>query len=161
MGMGKTIQTIATIMDNMPKLQHSMPKAKHITAEREVRQREDAMWENARLEWDHEMKMINAPKSVFPKFSEKAPGGGFRAGTLIICPVIALSQWKSEIEKFTEAGKLTVGTYHGSDRAKEMPRMLMRTYDIVLTTYQVSLFIIVHDRVFLYLFLQLLSMYRF
>ncbi|EED91987.1 hypothetical protein THAPSDRAFT_268889 [Thalassiosira pseudonana CCMP1335] len=58
-------------------------------------------------------------------------------GTLVICPVIALSQWKSEIEKFSEEGSLSVCTYHGSDRETQTPRELMKKYDIVLTTYQV------------------------
>lgn len=55
----------------------------------------------------------------------------------MICPVIALSQWKSEIEKFSEEGSLSVCTYHGSDRETQTPRELMKKYDIVLTTYQV------------------------
>ena len=53
-------------------------------------------------EWEHEMKMNNIPTSILPKSSGKLSKGGFRGGTLVICPVIALSQWKTEIEKFTE-----------------------------------------------------------
>jgi DNA repair protein RAD16 len=52
--------------------------------------------------------------------------------------VIALTQWKSEIEKFCERNALSICTYHGSDRVKNTPRALLTTmYDIVLTTYQV------------------------
>lgn len=137
MGMGKTIQTIVTILDNRPKLQHSKIGAKHPPAEREVREAEERLWSKGVDDWEHEMNMNNVPKSIRPKATAKLPGGGGRAGTLVICPVIALSQWKAEIEKFTEGGTLTVGTYHGPNRASEMPRELMCKYDVVLTTYQV------------------------
>jgi len=51
--------------------------------------------------------------------------------------VIALTQWKSEIEKFCERNALSICTYHGPDRVKNTPRALLTKYDIVLTTYQV------------------------
>lgn len=52
--------------------------------------------------------------------------------------VIALSQWKSEIEKFCNpSDALSVCVYHGPDRSKNTPRELLIKYDIVLTTYQV------------------------
>jgi hypothetical protein len=78
------------------------------------------------------MDMNKVPPKMRPKKL-----GGARAGTLVVCPVIALTQWKSEIEKFTEVGTFSVGIYHGPNRAKEMPAEMMRTYDVVLTTYQV------------------------
>ena len=62
---------------------------------------------------------------------------GARAGTLVICPVIALSQWKSEIEKFTEDKALSVCVYHGTDRRTKFPQELLCKYDVILTTYQV------------------------
>lgn len=55
---------------------------------------------------------------------------------LVVCPVIALTQWKTEIEKFTD-GSLTVCTYHGPNRDTETPREMLKKYDVVLTTYQV------------------------
>ena len=57
-------------------------------------------------------------------------------GTLVVCPVIALTQWKTEIEKFTD-GSLTICTYHGPNRESETPREMLKKYDVVLTTYQV------------------------
>jgi DNA repair protein RAD16 len=94
--------------------------------------KEETLWKTSLAEWNHEMEMNNVPKKLLPKKM-----GGARAGTLVVCPVIALSQWKAEIEKFTEADTLTVGIYHGPNRAKEMPPETMQKYDIVLTTYQV------------------------
>jgi hypothetical protein len=55
---------------------------------------------------------------------------------LVVCPVIALTQWKTEIEKFTD-GSLTICTYHGPDRESQTPREMLKKYDVVLTTYQV------------------------
>jgi hypothetical protein len=80
------------------------------------------------------MDMNNVPEKARPKGKK----GGARAGTLVVCPVVALSQWKSELEKFTdsEAG-LSVGIYHGPKRSSEMPLDMMHKYDVVLTTYQV------------------------
>ena len=131
MGMGKTIQTIATILDHRPKLQHSKPGAKHPpTADLKERQSEEELWNKVSLDWKHEMDVLKVLKKI------RSRDGGARAGTLVICPVIALSQWRTEIEKFTEEGVLSVCTYHGPDRESQTPRELMKKYDVVLTTYQ-------------------------
>ena len=104
--MGKTLQTITTMLDNRPKLQHSLPGAKHppsCTEElKETLDKEEQLWEKSLNEWQHEMKMNDVPDSVIPKsMGGKAKGKGngsssssSRAGTLVICPVIALTQWK-------------------------------------------------------------------
>lgn len=136
-GMGKTIQTIATILDHRPKLQHTEPRMKHphTAVDLKERQDEDLLWEKAEQDWASEMKLLKVPKK-FIRSGHNGAGGGARAGTLVICPVIALTQWKTEIEKFTDDGSLTVCTYHGPDRASQTPRELMRKYDVVLTTYQ-------------------------
>ena len=131
MGMGKTLQTMTLVVDHRPKLQHCKPGVKHPPgADNSNRVAEEELWRNTVKDWRHEMKMLNVPKSLQPKSPQ-------RAGTLVICPVIALLQWKSEIEKFTEDGTLTVGVYHGPNRAAQTPRELMVKYDVVLTTYQV------------------------
>lgn len=83
--------------------------------------------------------MANVPKKVLQHSSKKkgqAPFGA-RGGTLVVCPLIALHQWKAEIEKFTEENTVTVCCYHGPNRVSENPRELLCKYDIVLTTYQV------------------------
>jgi len=139
MGLGKTLQSIVTILDNRPLLQHSKPGVKHPPSapDLEVRKSEEKLWDESLTSWKEEMELMEVPKSLIPKARGKQQGGGARAGTLVICPVVALSQWKSEIEKFTEDATLTVGVYHGPKRAAETPRELMLKYDIVLTTYQV------------------------
>ena len=129
---GKTLQTIAAILDNRPKLQHAKPGMKHPPSEDLLeRQAEDALWKKTKSDWSKEMEILKVPKKL------RLKDGGSRAGTLVICPVIALTQWKTEIEKFTEDGTLSVCVYHGPDREKTTPRALMKKYDVVLTTYQV------------------------
>lgn len=131
MGLGKTIQTISTILDHRPMLQHSKPGMKHPpTEDLKARQDEEKVWEKSATDWKYEMDVLKVGKKLRPR------DGGARAGTLVICPVIALTQWKEEILKFTD-GSLSICTYHGPDREKETPRELMKKYDIVLTTYQV------------------------
>jgi hypothetical protein len=136
MGMGKTIQTIATILDHRPKLQHCTqshpkcsPDASH--AYRQAVGEEQERWDAAEVDWKHEMKMQNVPNKILPRQRLT------RGGTLVVCPVIALSQWKSEIQKFCHPNVLTVVIYHGPDRTNQTPKSLLAKYDVVLTTYQV------------------------
>ena len=129
------MQTICTILDNRPILQHSRPGVKHppSSPDLEARLEEEGLWTEAKESWKDEMQKLDIPSKLLPK-KDRA---GARAGTLVICPVIALYQWKTEIEKFTDNEKtLTVGTYHGPNRAKEMPHEMMSKYDVILTTYQ-------------------------
>merc|ERR1712129_508275 len=124
MGMGKTLQSITLILDNKSKLQHSVPNAKfppHLSVEEtKALEKEERAWEKAK---EDEMKMDSKKKS-FP----------YRGGNLVVCPLIALYQWKSEIEKFTSL-KLKVCIYHGPNR--HMTSQELCSYDIVLTTYNV------------------------
>lgn len=141
MGMGKTLQTICTILDHRPKLQHSLPNTKYPpSSDIKALQAEEQLWNSALCHWNYEMEVNDIPKSILPQKKKKSADafavGGARAGTLVVCPVIALTQWKSEIEKFTD-GNLTVCIYHGHDRKTSMPRDILRKFDIVLTTYQV------------------------
>ncbi|KAE8729967.1 Helicase protein with RING/U-box domain isoform 2 [Hibiscus syriacus] len=55
--------------------------------------------------------------------------------TLVICPVVAVSQWVSEIDRFTSRGSTKVLVYHGANRGKNMK--LFSEYDFVITTYSI------------------------
>ena len=130
----------------------------------EKRKAEEQLWKKSKDECYHTLKMANVPDVILTssgefadsktnnkkknnnktKRSTSSPFGsgskyeiGARAGTLVICPVIALSQWKSEIEKFTEDKALSVCVYHGTDRRTKFPQELLCKYDVILTTYQV------------------------
>lgn len=53
--------------------------------------------------------------------------------TLVICPLVAVIQWRAEIERHVAPGALRVATYHGSKRTAD-PHVLAGA-DVVLTTY--------------------------
>ncbi|CAH0481185.1 unnamed protein product [Peronospora belbahrii] len=95
MGMGKTIQAIALILEN-PREEDLSSKGKA------VRDRKAAI---------------------------------ARGGTLVVCPLVAVMQWKSEIERFVEPGHLSVYIHHGPKRLDLAAKIA--SYDIVLTTYSI------------------------
>ncbi|CAN1843606.1 ATP-dependent helicase rhp16 [Linum perenne] len=55
--------------------------------------------------------------------------------TLVICPVVAVTQWVSEIERFTKEGSVKVLVYHGANRGKNSKKFA--DYDFVITTYSI------------------------
>ncbi|KAK9285779.1 hypothetical protein L1049_024980 [Liquidambar formosana] len=55
--------------------------------------------------------------------------------TLVICPVAAVSQWVSEINRFTSEGSTKVLVYHGANRGKSL--LQFSKYDFVITTYSI------------------------
>jgi SNF2 family DNA or RNA helicase len=117
MGMGKTIQTIATIMSNRPK----KPKGAFSTAPAQlclpvnddtappppappappssIITNEDQLWTTALDEWKEEIKINKILDSLQPK------DGPTKAGTLVVVPLVAMTQWRTEIEKFTKVSQ--------------------------------------------------------
>ena len=78
--MGKTLQTIATIMDNRPKLQHCKPGTKHpLSDDLKERQDEESKWEKAAEDWRFEMDILKVVKKI------RSRDDGGRAGKLNIC----------------------------------------------------------------------------
>jgi hypothetical protein len=55
-------------------------------------------------------------------------------GTLVICPVVAVIQWRQEIARYTAAGSVKVLLYHGAKRGSITP-VELQAADVVLTTY--------------------------
>ncbi|XP_010475184.1 PREDICTED: DNA repair protein RAD16 [Camelina sativa] len=53
--------------------------------------------------------------------------------TLVLCPLVAVSQWLNEIVRFTSPGSTKVLVYHGAKREKNIKEFM--NYDFVLTTY--------------------------
>ncbi|KAL3509806.1 hypothetical protein ACH5RR_029207 [Cinchona calisaya] len=56
-------------------------------------------------------------------------------GTLVICPLVAVIQWVSEIDRFTSKGSNKVLVYHGSNRGRNIGQF--SEYDFVITTYSI------------------------
>ncbi|GMF13366.1 unnamed protein product [Phytophthora lilii] len=94
MGMGKTIQAISLMLENVREKNPSTGKA-----------------------------------------SKGRSSSSVRGGTLVICPLVAVMQWKSEIERFVEPGHLSVYIHHGPKRLEAVDKIA--SYDIVLTTYSI------------------------
>ena len=53
--------------------------------------------------------------------------------TLVVCPVAAVMQWYSEIQKFLGPETLSIHVYHGSQKISAEK---LTQFDVVLTTYQ-------------------------
>ncbi|KAK9068180.1 hypothetical protein SSX86_012291 [Deinandra increscens subsp. villosa] len=58
-----------------------------------------------------------------------------QGGTLIICPMALLSQWKDELETHSEPNSISVFVHYGGDRSTD-PRVIAEP-TVVLTTYGV------------------------
>ncbi|KAK3404485.1 hypothetical protein EUGRSUZ_K00791 [Eucalyptus grandis] len=54
-------------------------------------------------------------------------------GTLVICPVVAVTQWVGEINCSTAQGSTKVLVYHGANRGKTADQF--KNFDFVVTTY--------------------------
>ncbi|XP_056857617.1 DNA repair protein RAD16-like, partial [Raphanus sativus] len=74
------------------------------------------------------ISLVLAQREVDRASSKKAVGC-----TLVLCPLVAVSQWLSEIERFTSKGSTRVLVYHGAKREKNGNEF--KKYDFVLTTY--------------------------
>ncbi|KAL0697319.1 hypothetical protein Bca4012_053441 [Brassica carinata] len=74
------------------------------------------------------ISLVLAQREVDRARSKKAVGC-----TLVLCPLVAVSQWLSEIDRFTSKGSTRVLVYHGAKRAKNGNEL--KKYDFVLTTY--------------------------
>uniref|UniRef100_A0A2P2L5E4 Uncharacterized protein MANES_12G073600 n=1 Tax=Rhizophora mucronata TaxID=61149 RepID=A0A2P2L5E4_RHIMU len=53
--------------------------------------------------------------------------------TLVVCPVVAVTQWFNEIERFTTKGSTRVLVFHGPNRDRNSKQF--SDYDFVITTY--------------------------
>ncbi|GLJ40484.1 hypothetical protein SUGI_0834590 [Cryptomeria japonica] len=55
--------------------------------------------------------------------------------TLVVCPMVAVIQWRNEIARFTSEGSTKVLIYHGNNRCKNVAEL--SDYDVILTTYNI------------------------
>jgi SNF2 family DNA or RNA helicase len=86
--------------------------------------------------------MLRPPPGPLDSLAPSAPC----KTTLVICPVVALTQWRSEILKHTAPHSLSVLIYHGANREKGFGAgqssissgpLDLTQYDVVLTSYSV------------------------
>ncbi|XVF62919.1 hypothetical protein PTKIN_Ptkin09bG0047400 [Pterospermum kingtungense] len=58
-----------------------------------------------------------------------------KGGTLIVCPMALLSQWKDELETHSRPGSISVCVHYGGERTNDL--RVIAEPDVVLTTYGV------------------------
>ncbi|XP_072986407.1 DNA repair protein RAD5B-like [Typha latifolia] len=58
-----------------------------------------------------------------------------RGGTLIVCPMALLGQWKDELEAHSKPGALSVFVHYGCDKTNDLK--VIAEHHVVLTTYGV------------------------
>ncbi|XP_043694361.1 DNA repair protein RAD5B [Telopea speciosissima] len=69
------------------------------------------------------------------KISQKKAKTIVKGGTLIVCPMALLSQWRDELEAHSRPGSISVVVHYGGDKSIN-PRVFSEP-DVVLTTYGV------------------------
>ncbi|XP_057771357.1 LOW QUALITY PROTEIN: DNA repair protein RAD5B [Salvia miltiorrhiza] len=107
MGLGKTVMTIALILSRRG---HGIPDDQKVVA-------------------DGGSNDINNSQRSSNSLRRK------KGGTLIVCPMALLSQWKDELEAHSKPDSITVFVHYGGDRTGD-PKVLAEP-DVVLTTYGV------------------------
>lgn len=127
MGLGKTVMTISLLLANSERAKSSCSQ---LTSQ--------SSGESTELSKATDSSPDPPKKAVkfqgFDKLmkQQKVLTSG---GTLIVCPMTLLGQWKMEIETHTQPGSLSVYVYYGQGRPKDAE--LLGQNDVVLTTYGV------------------------
>lgn len=63
------------------------------------------------------------------------PNGPYSRATLVICPLVAVIQWRQEIARYVAPNALRVVVYHGNKRETSVEEL--KQADVVLTTYSI------------------------
>ncbi|KAI6693437.1 hypothetical protein NL676_021147 [Syzygium grande] len=120
MGLGKTVMTIALI--------HARPSRRRPDAQKFLTEDADDIDSTKRRKRDSSIRNMQKVKG----------------GTLIICPMALLSQWKDELETHSKPESISIFVHYGGDRTND-PRVFSG-YDVVLTTYGVLTAAYKHDQ---------------
>ncbi|CAG9463875.1 unnamed protein product [Pedinophyceae sp. YPF-701] len=130
MGMGKTIQAVSVIVSHrtddqyadfapepLPPLKEAKPEIQY-DSKGKPKKPKMSHWE------------VEHPRLIEDGCDGQQP---CRA-TLVLCPVVAVIQWRQEIARFVKPGTLKVVTYHGPKRGGVTAKDLQEA-DVVLATY--------------------------
>ncbi|XP_061355786.1 helicase-like transcription factor CHR28 [Gastrolobium bilobum] len=137
-GLGKTVSTIALILQERAPILNACPNAQKGELETlNLDADDDMLPQNGGVK--KESDMCQDMSSRYPTMSMSLlmqTMGRPSAGTLIVCPTSVLRQWAEELHnKVTSQANLSVLVYHGSNRTKD-PYEVAK-YDVVLTTYSI------------------------
>ncbi|TYG55358.1 hypothetical protein ES288_D09G266500v1 [Gossypium darwinii] len=110
MGLGKTVMTIALILSRLGRGNPDNEKPDSRKADGSI--------------------TTNKKRDTYGNAPRRAKGG-----TLIICPMALLSQWKDELETHSRPETISIFVHYGGDRTND-PRVISE-HDVVLTTYGV------------------------
>jgi DNA repair protein RAD5 len=127
MGLGKTVMTISLILANPGRGGMDLPKVAKPSQENP----NSPSGLQLCLQEESSIQSTNQIKDSKRSRSSAQRGGG----TLIVCPMTLLGQWKTEFETHVVGGLMSVYAYYGHDRLRE--RSALTDHDIVLTTYGV------------------------
>ncbi|KAF3455122.1 hypothetical protein FNV43_RR05570 [Rhamnella rubrinervis] len=127
MGLGKTIMTIALLLDN------SEGGGSSVTQPTNQSSTEGSEVGNV---LDNSLN-ISKKVSKFPGFNKymKKKNTLIDGGNLIICPMTLLGQWKAEIETHSQPGSLSLYVHYGQSRPKDAKSLAQS--NVVITTYGV------------------------
>ncbi|XP_068645752.1 DNA repair protein RAD5B [Aristolochia californica] len=109
MGLGKTVMTIALVLAKTSK---GSPDNQELNA---------GMQDKTKARGEQKTSR-NSTRKV-------------KGGTLIVCPMALLGQWKDELENHSQQGSLSISVHYGGDRTND-PTVISEP-DVVLTTYGV------------------------
>ncbi|KAH9700025.1 DNA repair protein RAD5A [Citrus sinensis] len=125
MGLGKTVMTIALL------LTHSQRGG--LSGIQSASQPSDGGIEGYDISDQSPNLMKKEPKSLSIDKLIKQTNTLINGGTLIICPMTLLGQWKAEIETHAQAGSLSVHVHYGQTRQRDVN--VLAQSDVVITTY--------------------------
>ncbi|XP_038995167.1 helicase-like transcription factor CHR28 isoform X2 [Hibiscus syriacus] len=132
-GLGKTVSTIALILNERPSPSSTASSQDMRKVELETLNLDDD--EEVKQDSDNNQVMLNGASNKSSNLPGKEKGRP-AAGTLIVCPTSVLRQWADELQnKVTSKANLSFLVYHGTNRTKD-PFELAK-YDVVLTTYSI------------------------
>lgn len=124
MGLGKTVMTIALLLANKGCSPTSPASQASYEANEMIHMSDQSPNDSKKLTSISGFSKLLKPKATFV-------GGG----SLIVCPMTLLGQWKAEIEAHVQLGALTVYVHYGQSRPKDAKFLAQN--DVVLTTYGV------------------------